>query len=338
MNRIAALVVTIGLGLVGLTTAPGATAAPAHHGHSPHAGYTPPPIAWASCDIFGFAAQCGMLTVPLDYQHPSGTKIQLAVSRVVHTVPDSQYQGVMLVNPGGPGGSGFIYSILGGFVPNNAGAAYDWIGFDPRGVGSSTPSLSCDGNYTDYGRPDYIPFKDSTERAWLDKTSQYADDCEAAGGALLDHVKTTDTAADMESLRKALGRQRINFYGFSYGTYLAQVYATLYPDRVRRMVLDSNVDPRRVWYDANLDQDFAFQKTFDVYFGWLAKYDSVYDLGTTARAVKRVYNTQLRALAVNPADGVFGPDELTDVFTGPAYYVYGWTDVAEAFSALGQPR
>ena len=111
------------------------------------------------------------------------------------------------------------------------------------------------------------------------------------------------------------------------------MYATLYPDRVRRMVLDSNVDPRRVWYDANLDQDFAFQKTFEVYFGWLAKYDSVYHLGSTARAVKRVYNTQLRALAVNPADGVFGPDELTDVFTGPAYYVYGWTDVAEAFAA-----
>jgi pimeloyl-ACP methyl ester carboxylesterase len=66
-------------------------------------------------------------------------------------------------------------------------------------------------------------------------------------------MKTTDSARDMESIRKALGARQINYYGFSYGTYLAQVYSTLFPSRVRRMVLDSNVDPRKVWYQANLD-------------------------------------------------------------------------------------
>ena len=84
-------------------------------------------------------------------------------------------------------------------------------------------------------------------------------------------MKTTDTVKDMESLRKALGQQQINFYGFSYGTYLGQVYATQHPDRVRRFVWDGTVDPQRVFYKSNQDQDRAFQKTFDIYFRWLAK-------------------------------------------------------------------
>jgi pimeloyl-ACP methyl ester carboxylesterase len=78
--------------------------------------------------------------VPRSYAHPHGKKITLAVSRVLHTTPDSDYQGVMLVNPGGPGGSGRIFSIFQTFVPNGAGESYDWIGFDPRGVGLSGPA------------------------------------------------------------------------------------------------------------------------------------------------------------------------------------------------------
>ena len=96
---------------------------------------------------------------------PGGAKISLAVSRVRHTSPDADYQGVMLVNPGGPGGSGLVYSILGQFVPNGAGNTYDWIGFDPRGVGASRPSLSCIPDYFGYNRPYYIPVTRALERA-----------------------------------------------------------------------------------------------------------------------------------------------------------------------------
>ena len=89
----------------------------------------------------------------------------------------------------------------------------------------------------------------------------------------------------MEGIRLALSAPQINYYGFSYGTYLGQVYSTLYPSRVRRMVLDANVDPRGVWYAANLDQDTAFDRNINIWFGWLAKYDSVYHLGATQKAV-----------------------------------------------------
>lgn len=299
--------------------------------------YVPPPISWGSCTnptLVRYGAQCGMVTVPLDYAHPHGTLIQLAVSRVTHTTPQSAYQGVMLVNPGGPGGSGLVYSILQGFIPNNAGKSYDWIGFDPRGVGSSVPALSCNGNYTGYDRPFYVPVNSRLENAWLTRTKNYAKACTAAGGRLLDHLKTTDNVADMESIRIALGQKQINFYGFSYGTYLGQVYATLHPDRVRRFVLDSNVDPRRVWYQANLDQDYAFDTNMGIYFDWVAKHDDVYGLGNDGHAVERTYYRILNQLRGHPqAGGTIGPDEWTDVFLSAGYYVYGWTDIADAFSA-----
>ncbi|HJT78654.1 MAG TPA: alpha/beta fold hydrolase, partial [Gemmataceae bacterium] len=333
MRRTLAAVVAATVGLViGGSMIP--SAAQAGHGHGAP-GYDPPPIPWGACtsaSLQRLNAQCGLLTVPLDYAHPRGTKIKIAVSRVNHTSSAANYQGVMLVNPGGPGVSGLTLSVLGQFVPDGVGGDYDWIGFDPRGVGSSVPSLACDPNYNTYDRPDYRPFTRAIERAWLAKTHRYAVDCARAGGALLNHVKTTDTVADMESIRKALGAQKINYYGFSYGTYLGQVYSTLHPNRVRRMVWDSNVDPRDVWYKANLNQDVAFNTSVNVYFDWIARYDSVYHLGTSGKVVRAKYYATLNKLARHPADGI-GPDEWNDVFEYPAYYVYGWADVAAAFAA-----
>jgi pimeloyl-ACP methyl ester carboxylesterase len=294
---------------------------------------TPPPITWSACTDIAATAQCGFLTVPLDYNHPAGAKIQLAVSRIPHTVAANKYQGVMLVNPGGPGGSGLGLSILGQFVPNHAGDAYDWIGFDPRGVGSSVPSLSCKPNYFHNDRPNYIPTSQSLVNTWLTMTKNYAIACGNAQPALLQHMKTTDSAKDMESIRLALGVQKINYYGFSYGTYLGQVYSTLYPTRVRRMVLDSNVDPRRVWYGANLDQDTAFDRNINIWFGWLAKYNNVYHLGATQKAVHDLWYAQLAALTKNPAGGKLGPDEWTDAFLFAGYYQSTWTDLGSTFAA-----
>ncbi|MDN5796913.1 MAG: alpha/beta hydrolase [Intrasporangium sp.] len=338
MKRLTGIVAAVSLIVSGLAIAPAAHAAPATFDrHRPPTEYQPPPIAWGPCTnptLVSFGAECGMLTVPLDYARPSGEKIQLAVSRMRHTTPDSQYQGVTLVNPGGPGGSGQIYSVLQQFIPSGAGLSYDWIGFDPRGVGASVPSLTCDGNYFGYNRPYYVPITRQLQATWLTKTANYARACDAAGGRLLDHMKTTDWVADMESLRIALGQKQINYYGFSYGTYLGQVYATLHPDRVRRFVLDSNVDPRRVWYQADLDQDVAFDKNMGIYFDWVAKHDSVYHLGNDGAAVERTYYRILRQLRSRPrAGGLVGPDEWTDAFLGAGYYVFGWEDIARAFDA-----
>ncbi len=342
-TRLTATAAALALGVVGVvaggsTSAATAAPAPATTPASAAPAYTPPALHWGACSdptLQHDGAQCTMMTVPLDYGRPRGTTIQIAVSRVMHTVPMSEYQGVMLTNPGGPGGSGLTLSTLGQLVPGGVGGDYDWIGFDPRGVGSSIPSLSCDGDYFGFDRPDYRPFTPALTRAWFRKTSAYAAACGKAGGLLLDHVRTTDTVADMESLRVALGQQKISYYGFSYGTYLGQVYATLHPDRVRRFVLDSNVDPRGVWYQANLDQDVAFDEVMPYFWTWIAQHDSVYHLGTSASAIQKRWYAVLAQVTRAPADGgKIGPDEWTDAFLGAGYYVYGWADTASAYSRV----
>jgi pimeloyl-ACP methyl ester carboxylesterase len=319
----------------------GATAACGTEAELPRGapGYTP--ISWGQCENVGLQArkaECGFLIVPLDHSAPAGETIKLAVSRIRHTVPDDKYQGVMLVNPGGPGGSGLTLSVLGEHVPKGAGAAYDWIGFDPRGVGASEPALACDGDYLGYHRPAYVPTTRALEKAWLARSKGYASACAQAGGALLGQLRTVDTVRDMDSLRVALGAEQINFYGFSYGTYLGQVYATRHPDRVRRMVLDGNVDPGRVWYDANLDQDLAFDRNIKIYFGWLARHHDVYDLGRTGKAVEKLFYAEQARLMSEPADGVIGPNELTDVFLQAGYYIFGWESVASAFASWVHDR
>ncbi|WP_026424428.1 alpha/beta hydrolase [Actinokineospora inagensis] len=336
MKKIVAALAAAGVVVGGAVLAPSVSAAPAAKPAPNQVNYDPAPIAWGTCASPGLqrrGAQCGFLEVPLDYAKPTGTKIKLAVSRIAAKVTPDKYQGIMLTNPGGPGGSGLTLSVLGEYVPNGAGAAYDWIGFDPRGVGSSQPSLSCDGGYFGYNRPDYIPVTSKLEQTWLNRSKGYAAACDKAGGDLLDHVKTTDSVNDMDALRKALGQEKINYYGFSYGTYLGQVYATTYPERVRRMVLDSNVDPRAVWYQANLDQDVAFGGNIKIYFDWVAKYDSVYHLGKTEAAVEATFYREQNKFRTKPAGGIIGPDEFTDIFLQAGYYVFGWEDIANAFSA-----
>ncbi|WP_045740621.1 alpha/beta hydrolase [Actinoplanes rectilineatus] len=332
MKRFWAAASTVALCAAGATVATGAQAETLRAASDD----VPAAVTWGPCTEPSLRAQdaeCGYVSVPMDYTRPKGTQIQLAVSRIKHTSPESQYQGVILVNPGGPGGAGRAMASLGSHVPKQAGTQYDWIGFDPRGVGASKPKLTCDAKYPGYGRPAYVPGTPELEKEWHARTTAYAAACAKSGGVFLDHLRTTDTVKDIENIRQALSAEKISFYGFSYGTYLGQVYATKYPKRVHRMVLDGVVDPTRVWYDSNLDQDLAFDKAIRVYFTWLAKYDAVYHLGKTADEVEKLYYRQLAVLAEKPAGGEIGPADLTDVFLQPGYYIFGWEATANAFSA-----
>jgi pimeloyl-ACP methyl ester carboxylesterase len=314
-------------------TAPAASSAPAAA-----TSYTPPAPDWGTCTddrLEKAGAQCAKITVPLDYGHPSGTKIKIAVSRILHTT--KKYQGVMLVNPGGPGGSGLGLVTLGDDVPRGAGDSYDWIGFDPRGVGESEPAVSCDPKFAGYDRPRYVPASPALSEAWFARTNAYTDACAKKNGPILDHLTTRDSAKDMESIRKALGQKKINYYGFSYGTYLGQVYGTLYPSRLRRVVFDGTVDPRKIWYDANLDQDKAFDVNIDLWFGWLAKHDSAYHLGKTEAAVRSLFyrtEEQLYADPVKGKGGSLGGSEWVDAFLNAGYYQSTWTELAETFAGF----
>jgi pimeloyl-ACP methyl ester carboxylesterase len=303
------------------------------------------PVAWAPCPADDPALggllqglECGTLYVPLDYRRPHGEHIRLALSRARHTSPDSQYQGVVLLNRGGPGGFGrdlptrFAKGSFG--LPTEIGAQYDWIGFDPRGVAGSEPAIACTPDYLYPGRAraDYVPANRAEEDAWRARARAYSADCGAKYAAVLPHLHTENVSRDMDRIRVALGAPRINYFGYSYGTYLGSVYASMYPSRVRRMVLDSVVRPSGVWYEDNLDQNEAFEKRADIFFAWIARHHAVYGLGATAGVVERNYYRGMAKIEKSPVDGRIGPSEYNDIFVADAYRNYTWPDHAQVLA------
>ena len=295
-------------------------------------------LSWRNCAVQVPRLQCARLRVPLDYRHPDGRKITLALDRIPATAPPAQRQGVLLVNPGGPGASGLglAAQVAKGLAPAVA-ADYDIVGFDPRGVGSSTPALHCDPRFFRGVRSDYIPASQAAEQAMENRARTYASDCQKRFGWLLPYMTTEDVARDMDAIRAALGQQKISYFAYSYGTYIGQVYATLFPDRVRRMVLDSTVDPAGVWYADNIDQDYAFQGRMNAFFAWLAQGDRVYQLGSTVAQTRQAWYRVRTRLETHPIDGpsgpLIGPAEFDDTFLQGGYDNALWPGLAAALAA-----
>jgi pimeloyl-ACP methyl ester carboxylesterase len=294
-------------------------------------------LHWSQCTGSLSGSECATLAVPLNYADPGGRKITLALSMIPATAPAARQQGVLMVNPGGPGepGRSLAAAVAAGLNPQVA-ATYDIVGFDPRGVGGSVPALSCDPSFFDEVRPDYIPASAAAEQVLIGRAKAYAAGCEQRFGWLLPYMTTVNMARDMDQIRQAFGVAKVNYYGFSYGTYLGQVYGTLFPDRVRRMVLDSTVDPTGAWYTDNIDQDYAFQGRLDAFFAWTARYDSAYHLGSTQAQVQAAYYKVRGELEKTPIAGpngpLIGPDELDDTFVITGYLNSVWPAFAQALS------
>jgi pimeloyl-ACP methyl ester carboxylesterase len=290
-------------------------------------------LKWHACTGQLAGLECAALQVPLNYADPSGRKITLALSMAPATAPVSQQQGVLLVNPGGPGESGLSLAadVAQGLSPQVA-ATYDIVGFDTRGVGSSVPALSCDPDFFKGVRPNYIPATAAAEQVLINRAKDYAAGCEQKFGWFLPYITSVNMARDMDQIRQAFGVEKVNYYAFSYGTYLGQVYGTLFPGHVRRMVLDSTVDPTGAWYADNISQDYAFQGRLEAFFAWIAKYDAAYHLGTTAAEVQAGYYRARKQLTAHPADGLVGPDELDDTFLLTGYLDAVWPAFAQALA------
>ena len=294
-------------------------------------------LHWSACTGQLAGLQCASLQVPLNYADPGGRKITIALSMVPATAPPAEQQGVMFVNPGGPGepGRSLAGDVAAGISPQVA-ATYDIVGFDPRGVGGSSPSLSCDPNFFKGVRPDYIPANAAAEQVLINRAKSYAAACEQRYGWFLPYETTSNTARDMDQVRQAFGVKQVTYYGFSYGTYLGQVFGTLFPGHVRRMVLDSTVDPTGAWYADNIAQDYAFQGRIQAFFAWTAKYDSAYHLGATASQVQAAYYEIRAKLKKTPIDGpdgpLIGPDELDDTILLGGYLNAVWPAFAQSLS------
>ncbi|RSN46134.1 hydrolase [Amycolatopsis sp. WAC 04197] len=277
--------------------------------------FAPPGLAqtgleWGECpaDVAKHGLRCTTIDVPLDYRDPDGQRIQLAVSRLASKNPDKR-RGVLLTNPGGPGGSGldFPSGLVDLKLPQSVLDSYDIIGFDPRGVGRSTP-VTCDLTTEQQYRGNIPPYArnaaDVLTQARNAKT--VAGQCaESKTANLLPHVSTAATARDMDRIREALHEDKLSFLGYSYGTHLGAVYTTLFPDRGDRIVLDSNLGPGGLDRTGSRLFGPGMEKRFPD-FAEFAAARPEYDLGTSPEAVTAKYFDLAARLDKTPVQGYDG--------------------------------
>jgi pimeloyl-ACP methyl ester carboxylesterase len=300
MGRGVALAVMIGL--VGSVVAVPAVA------DEPATGLT-----WGPCpeDVVTKVAvlQCATVPVPLDYREPEGARIEIMVSRLASTKPDKR-RGVLMLNPGGPGGSGLSFADdLAWFgLPASVLDSYDVIGMDTRGIGHSAP-VSC-GFTAEQGYLGNIPPYAADEAAVAEQAKSakaVAEQCAANDeGGRLRHLSTANMARDLDRIRIALGEEKTSFLGYSYGSALGAAYASMFPERSDRIVLDSNIG------DTHLDQDgirryaMGAEETFPDFAAWAAARHETYGLGRTPEQVRETYFTLAERLDETPAGEIDG--------------------------------
>ena len=229
-------------------------------------------ITWEDCSNETTTFQCGTVTVPLDYEHPDGKTISIAVKKLPALDGDAEH-GSLFFNPGGPGGSGVtMVAALASASVENLRGSYDIIGFDPRGVGQSTP-ITCWSedeinqylaNPSDGAGPTNplkgVMYKNVAAQDKIDRGASNAARCAKHSEVpeLLDHVGTRDVARDLDVLRATNGNAKLNYLGVSYGTYIGALYADLFPGRVGRTVLDSAMDPSKQSYGEGRAEQVTF--------------------------------------------------------------------------------
>jgi len=194
-------------------------------------------VAWSECDGF----ECARIQAPLDWGDPAAGAIELSLKRSVATGSEDERIGSLLINPGGPGGSGveFVDYMLTGVVSEDITERYDVVGFDPRGVGESTPIDCGDDAVLDEFFTSDVPMESQADvEAARERAGAFGESCLENSGALLGNVDTVSAARDMDLMRGVLGDAQLYYVGFSYGTFLGATYADLYPENVGRVVLD----------------------------------------------------------------------------------------------------
>ena len=284
LAAVAGVCLGVGAGVVPAVAVPGpVVAAPAAKAAVPEGleSFYSQKVEWYDCGATGgmersaqrTGFQCAKVKVPLDYSKPDGQTIEVAMKK--HLATGSVRQGSLFINPGGPGGSGVQY-VEGAAETAFAGVqgSFDIIGFDPRGVGSSTPVTCAAANgvdpMSDPGQASSgAPFEDLAPQ--IETTFRQMEANCAAGTkpvGLLDHVDTISVARDLDVLRALSGNEKLDYVGFSYGTYLGAHYAELFPSNTGRMVLDGAMDPSLTLYESSRGQAIGFEHSLRTYVEW----------------------------------------------------------------------
>jgi pimeloyl-ACP methyl ester carboxylesterase len=303
------------------------------------------PVTWKACESASSdatdipaGAECGMLSVPVDYSKPDGDIAQLAMIRFKAT---GNKIGSLILNPGGPGESVVeaAASIV-GTMPESVRQRFDVVGFDPRGVGSSTPAVWCNSDAdNDRLRADpQVDYSPAGVAHIESETKDFVQRCvDKMGKDFLANVGTASVAKDLDAMRIALGDQKLTYLGYSYGTRIGSAYAEAYPQNVRAMILDGAVDPNADPIESDIRQAAAFQTAFNDYAADCAKAASC-PLGTDPAKAVDVYKSLVDPLVQNPAKtkdprGLSYSDSVVGTIL-PLYSPNLWRHLTQALTEL----
>ena len=236
-------------GLLSVSTAPAAEAQPPSSTSKVEKrrskAVKTPKLSWYTC--YGYA-KCATVKVPLDYDKPNGKKVELAVLKVPAKNQKKKI-GTLFVNPGGPGASGTELAYYSPYILSPAVTdRFDVVGFDPRGIAFSQnvkcfPSARQNDPVLSVINSAAFPYGAKQEKAFIKAYGKHAKACSTTGKPLTGAMSTAEVARDMDLLRRAVGDKKLTYLGFSYGSYLGEVYANMYPDRVRALAIDGVLDP-----------------------------------------------------------------------------------------------
>ncbi|MDI1465012.1 alpha/beta hydrolase [Catellatospora sp. KI3] len=319
-------------------------------GRRPAAAQSPEP-GWRLCPEVpaellgkapsGYTFECRTVEVPQDWSKPDdGNTFDIAVMRARATDQRDRI-GSLMVNPGGPGASGIdLASYLTRGLPAEVTRRFDIVGFDPRGVGRSSP-VDCysdaDLDATFGADPDPKTQPEFDEN--VDLTKRMVDGCKAKYGDRLNKFSTEQAARDMDKIRQDLGEDKINYLGYSYGTLLGAVYAQLFPDRIRAMVLDGAVDPTLDSTASAQSQAMGFERAFDNFTAWCDDNHSRCPIDGNAREVTMKLMEEARTKPVGNSDGRYATPGW--IFWGVVSALYTkarWPDLGEALGDLQQGK
>jgi pimeloyl-ACP methyl ester carboxylesterase len=288
-------------------------------------GFRPEPIEWEDCGV----DECATVSVPLDYDSIDGEQISVSVRRVPAS---GERLGALFVNPGGPGASATEFAgQIGDLLPESIPERFDIVGVEPRGLAGSAPR-GCGLDYAEVYGIDPTVEDDADRTAMIETATEVADACEAAAAELLPHVGTRDVARDIDSVRAAMGDPLLSFYGGSYGTAIGQVYAELFPTRIRGMVLDAVVELGPSGLELATTQALGFETA-------LERFDatcpgSVCDLDDPTGAVEQVLELAERpgGIPASDADRPAGPGETVLGISAALYSEQLWPVLGQALA------
>ncbi|MEU4241781.1 alpha/beta hydrolase [Actinoplanes sp. NPDC026619] len=296
-------------------------------------------VQWAACTEASLAGfECATREVPLDYDKPHGATTTIALSR--RSADDPAHKiGTIFLNPGGPGGAGrgmVVAAAAGRLVAPDVLARFDMVGFDPRGIGASDP-LQCFPTDAEaealFAQMRLVPLSRSEISSTIRANVKYTEGCVRNAGPLLTHMSTLNVAKDLDQLRQAVGDNKLNYIGYSYGTLIGATYANLYPGKVRAVIIDGNVDPDQRT-NRRLDNKFDRAGGFEIVLsGFLSECDKAGANCAFAGNARTKFDALRDRLRHGPAEvpdlgGTVTIDDLTDFISGTMYNIATWPDAA----------